>query len=677
MEFTEPIQDISEDLATGETRVRHRVLIVDDESPLRFLLKEYLAKLNYEILLADSADSALKVLKEEKPEVIVTDVRMPGKSGIDLLKEVREINTDIPVIVITGFPNVDDAIQALQADTFDYLIKPFNLSELHEKIEDALETRKMAQDNSNLREIASLHDITNKLVSCNNLDELLTIMLDESLEISKADGGSIELTDQSRKNLVIIRSCQVKNKKKVSPIDDDKEWEVSKWVFKHKKALLIKDDRTIPETDINISGRQGLKSSLSLPLISADQCIGVLNLNRKDEDFIDQDLNLIQIFAAQAGAAISNAKTYGSLMRKLRGLTLISEFTDKLMEKIERKDILSFLFYSVCRHFPLYTDFISILFLHEDDAPQFAYWSRFNINRTYAEEVFKSLSESIGKEERLKKSMQNIPFERYHLGQYEVPLENMKQCKFSQVFPIVMQDNNLGALFVGSKSEQVMPLETQEQISSLLSQVAIALINARLYENMKENYFKTIKALATAVDAKDTYTGGHSEAVSKYAFMVARKMGMDPEKLSVIKDAGLLHDVGKIGIPGHILNKPGLLTSEEFNSVMKTHPAMGANIVKEVPFLQEFYPLILYHHERIDGSGYPAGMTGGQIPLGAKILAVADAYSAMTSNRPYRKSLGRVEACRRLREGKGTQFDADIVDIFLKTLEEEEPMANG
>jgi putative nucleotidyltransferase with HDIG domain len=238
--------------------------------------------------------------------------------------------------------------------------------------------------------------------------------------------------------------------------------------------------------------------------------------------------------------------------------------------------------------------------------------------------------------------------------------------QFSLAIPICWDDFEYGVVFFGAQSELENREEKRSLLNSLVNQTRIALNNAKLYGDMKENYIRTIKALAIAVDAKDTYTHGHSENVMNLAEEIAVEMQMDAKFIGVIRDAGLLHDIGKIGIPGTILNKAGPLTCDEFNGIMKTHSALGANIVRDVPFLQELYSLILHHHERFDGDGYPDGLKGEAIPLGARILHVADAFEAMTSNRPYRKSLGVEEALRRIQMGKGEQFDPFVVEVMLK-----------
>ena len=169
----------------------------------------------------------------------------------------------------------------------------------------------------------------------------------------------------------------------------------------------------------------------------------------------------------------------------------------------------------------------------------------------------------------------------------------------------------------------------------------IPLLTARhsfqLYMNMRKVYLDTIQALATTIEAKDPYTHGHSDRVAKYSLIIAEEMKLPGDFIDMLKYAALLHDIGKIGIPEQILNKPGKLSENEFNKV-KQHPELGASIVEKLDFLSKSATFIKFHHERLNGSGYPQGLCGEDIPLGAAILAVADAFDAMTTDRPYRKA---------------------------------------
>lgn len=175
----------------------------------------------------------------------------------------------------------------------------------------------------------------------------------------------------------------------------------------------------------------------------------------------------------------------------------------------------------------------------------------------------------------------------------------------------------------------------------------------------------SVQSLALALDAKDSYTEGHSKRVSEYAYLLAKELGLDLQEIEWIRLAAGMHDIGKIGIPENILCKPGKLTKEEYE-VMKKHPLIGAKILKPIKPLEKVATLVLYHHEYWDGAGYPNGLSKEDIPVGARIVSIVDAFQAMTSNRPYRSSLQFEEAINRLRDGKEKQWEPDLVELFIK-----------
>jgi putative two-component system response regulator len=177
-------------------------------------------------------------------------------------------------------------------------------------------------------------------------------------------------------------------------------------------------------------------------------------------------------------------------------------------------------------------------------------------------------------------------------------------------------------------------------------------------------FMAVIDSLAQAVGARDTYTHNHNRSVADYAVKLGKQMGIDSKELTILHIAGSLHDIGKIGVPEAVLQKPGPLTDEEYD-MMKKHPAIGVTILGSLPNFASISDIVLYHHERFDGKGYPTGLKGMDIPVLARITAVCDAWDAMTSDRVYRSKLSVEEAKRRLQEGSGTQFDPDMVDGFL------------
>ena len=205
---------------------------------------------------------------------------------------------------------------------------------------------------------------------------------------------------------------------------------------------------------------------------------------------------------------------------------------------------------------------------------------------------------------------------------------------------------------------------------TLASQISVSLYNAQLYEDLEASYLSAVRALANSIDAKDTYTRGHSERVARYSMEIGRVMGLTGDEIKNLHIGALLHDIGKIGIAEAIINKNSRLTEEEYQEI-KTHPSRGASIIEPAKFLKEKVPLIKYHHERFDGKGYPDGLRGEEIPLMARIVCCADSFDAMTSKRAYRDTMPLEEARKELIRCSGSQFDPRVVNAFLEVLADE------
>jgi putative nucleotidyltransferase with HDIG domain len=186
-------------------------------------------------------------------------------------------------------------------------------------------------------------------------------------------------------------------------------------------------------------------------------------------------------------------------------------------------------------------------------------------------------------------------------------------------------------------------------------------------KKLHRHYLGTLKSLAQALEAKDPYTIGHSERVANYALNIAKDLGLSDNDLELIKEVCIFHDIGKIGVPERILSKPGPLTEEE-ERIIRLHPKVGEDILKYIEFLKPGITIVRDHHERPDGKGYPHGLKGKEIPLLALIVAVADVFDALTTDRPYRKALSKDKAIKMLEDNKGTQFDAHLVDVFVDYL---------
>lgn len=250
-----------------------------------------------------------------------------------------------------------------------------------------------------------------------------------------------------------------------------------------------------------------------------------------------------------------------------------------------------------------------------------------------------------------------------HFSKIKIILRQIKQLL---IIPIIVEDKVKGVINLENTS---LNPDTIDLLMSFSEGAAVAINNARLYQKIQDSYFEIAKALSQAIEAKDPYTHGHSARVVEYTVLIAQKLDLQEEEKELLKYAAMLHDIGKIGVRGIVLNNPKGLTGEEYDEIKK-HPLVGESIIKPIELLQPIRPLIKHHHEWYNGKGYPDGLSGENIPLGARILAVADAYDAMKSDRPYRKALTEETAIQELKRGNGTQFEPKIVEVFLEILKQ-------
>lgn len=232
--------------------------------------------------------------------------------------------------------------------------------------------------------------------------------------------------------------------------------------------------------------------------------------------------------------------------------------------------------------------------------------------------------------------------------------------------PMMIKGKLIGYLTVDDPRDGRIPsLEVVRLLELYANQAAISIDNMRLYQDLEQSYYDTLKAFVAAMEAKDPYTKGHSKNVQRYALKIARHLGLPEDRIRLIDFSSLLHDIGKMGVKEDILSKPAALSDREYEEV-KQHPEIGSLMVSAIENLSVTGPIIRAHHEYYDGSGYPSGIKGEQIPIESRIISVADAFEAMTSDRPYRKAFGHREALRRLQQASGTQFDRAIVSAFME-----------
>jgi len=513
-----------------------RILVVDDEPRICHLIEELLKLEGYQIDVSFSGTDALDMIRRYNYQMLITDLKMPGLDGLELIQKAKEQNPEIRTIMVTGYTTVDTAVQSLRHGVDDYITKPFNIFELKKTVKQTLHTHQVAHENIQLlkdlkkasidlksheqelsekvyitseqlaetnkklvqrvNELDTINEISKVITSVLDVDELLDLCLKEINGKLKVKHSSIMLIDEERDELV-VRASQGHRSMQVLGKTQKLNEGVAGRVVQDKKPILVKDIRYDNRFNERERPDYKTKSFVSAPLSLGQKVLGVINIIDKisGESFCEADVNLLCTIAGQ---------------------------------------------------------------------------------------------------------------------------------------------------------------------------VSIAVENSRLYEALEENCFNTVKFLAASLEAKDRYTSGHSQRVSEYASAIANVMGVSAKKKNILLHASLLHDIGKIGISELIFNKPDTLNDTEYNTI-KSHPARGEEIIKPLGFLGETIRHIRGHHESFDGSGYPDGLSGEELPLLTKIMTVADSFDAMTSERTYRLPRKTDKAMLELKRMSGKQFDPDVVDAFASS----------
>jgi len=344
----------------------------------------------------------------------------------------------------------------------------------------------------------------------------------------------------------------------------------------------------------------------------------------------------------------------------LKEMMALYEISEAMGSSIELDDLLDIILNSTTKEFE--ADVASIYFVNEDKGDIELKATAGTIDRAVEELIFDLCLEIISKTITGSGSVLFVDPD----SDFSSELPSLKSCI---CHPLMAGGKVQGALLV-VRVRNPHPF-TQGQLTALgilASKAAVAIEKSNLYEDLKETYFATVESLANAIEARDTYTRGHTERVYKLSRIIADELGWTEKELGDLRIGGILHDIGKIGVPDSILKKQGPLTDEEFE-IMKKHPEAGVRMVESIPFLKPALPYILCHHERHDGKGYPRGLNGEEIPKPGKLLAVVDTIDAVTSDRSYRKGRSLAEAIEEIKSCSGTQFDPVVVAACVSAYE--------
>lgn len=515
-----------------------------------------------------------------------------------------------------------------------------------------------------------LQRLSGQVASILDLDIIANLILEETTSILHVEKAAFLLKRVESEDFFLTAQ---KGMDSDVMIRLSKNHPIALW-FSHHDQLLTKHDISVAPQFKALWGREReelekIEAELFIPLKVKRELVGIFAVGEKrsEEGFSQDDQLTLTTLANQIAVTIENARLYtaeqhrreelGSLYEMARVL-VVSDHVDTVLNNIAQHAIQN-----------VHATFARIL--TKEKGNEFLCRAAFPI-RNMGTELGVGKIEPVTTNEYYQRAMNlgkalvldwdDPAFKE--VDHHDLFLDLAKSLCIS---PLLVGDEPVGLLILGEArrtTRETFDSDKLKLVNAISDQAASALRRASLHEQLEESFLQTVLALAKAIDARDTYTQDHSQRIAGYTDALCRKLDIDEEQIMTIRSAAALHDIGKIGVPDEILRKPGPLTSQDWD-LMKRHPKIGADIIAPVIKLSRVAPIIIAHHEKYDGSGYPYGLKGDQIPLGARILAVVDAYIAITDERVYRKARSHAEAISELTKNSGVQFDPKVVDEFL------------
>jgi GAF domain-containing protein len=517
------------------------------------------------------------------------------------------------------------------------------------------------------------------------VDRILQIVCEKISSSRMVTYCRVSLLDDSGKNLIVRAATPTRNmsewERGLGQALDLADAPQHAHVIASGNPVVMRKRDPAPGEDSSTEWKNALtpetQSALLLPLVCKDETIGVVTLGEVRQwsrtPFSDQKIEFYQTLMNQTSVAIENARLYEKTEWHVRELSVMHNMSQAFTSTLDYQEVVSVVAQRVGSL--IGAEFASVL-LPDERRQYLNIVASYNLDADYIWTINRKRRIPIGVGPLGKAFSMSRPFvvsdvltePDYGLWKHIASVQGYSSLI---ALPLMAKDQSIGVICIYFKEPRRLRDDEISLLTTSANEAAIAIDNARIYENLQDAFVGTIRSLAETIDAKDAYTRGHSERVSLYAEAIARTLNLQEDELKTIRYAGYLHDVGKIGIPDAILTKPGKLSADEYRVIMK-HPVLSEKILAPVNFPFPVQSIVRHHHERFDGQGYPDNLSGEEIPLGARILFVADAYEAMTSDRPYRQALSSEKALCELQSNVGTQFDARVVTAFTKIIASEQ-----
>ena len=526
-------------------------------------------------------------------------------------------------------------------------------------------------------ELSSLLEAAQVASSTIDLEEMVRLIARQMVNVLGVDGCVLSRWDRSANTVVtwvewLDNNTDYPDEPGTSYSLD--EYESTRRVLENSEPVVVQaNDPEAEPTEVAWMRKQGILSSLMLPLGSGDKAIGLVELieTKVERNFTPGEIQLCQAMASQAAMTIENARLFEGTRLQLQRLAALREIDTAITASMDRHLTLNILLEQVVN--TLQVDAAEILLLSSHSQMLKAACQRGHPGLRLSRSEFR-LGEGLAGQAALERRTLAFPDLRRPAGAEAEQLLR-SGCGAYFAVPLVAKAQVKGVLEVFHRSPLYPDPDWLAFLETLAGQAAIAIDNAALFDDLQRSnteltlaYDATLEGWARALDLRDKETEGHTRRVTEMTLRLAQAMGVPDAELLHVRRGALLHDIGKMGIPDSILLKPGPLTEAEWE-IMRRHPVYAYEMLSPIAYLRPALDIPYAHHEKWDGSGYPRRLAGEQIPLPARIFAVADVWDALLSDRPYRPAWSEDAALEYIRGQAGRHFDPRVVELFLTLVE--------
>ncbi len=609
-----------------------RALLIEDDPGDARLIAEMLAQVRetpFDLAHADQLSAGLMHLTAAGPDVVLLDLSLPDSEGLDTFTQVRARAPHTPILVLTGLDDEALAVQAVREGAQDYLVKGQVDSHLLARAIRYAVERKRAEDTlaRESRVNAAIAELSRTLIALSSLEHISYLVLEHAKSLTGSAFGYVGYIDPQTGALVsstltrdIWENCRVVEKDAVF----QKFGGLWGWVLEQRQPLLTNDPAHDPRSTGVPPGHVPIQRFLAVPALLGEELVGQIALANPTRDYTERDLELVDRLALLYALAVQRQQAEAQLRR------------------------------SEERYRMLFNSGHDAVFVHRlTEAGEPA--ALIEVNDVACRQL------GYTREELL--TLPPVAVIGWNHRGGSPPWDQL-----------LAQEHTLFEASLVDRAGRRIPMEISAHRCELDGQPAVLSVARDITERKSvEVLQKTMKgaisAIARIVETRDPYTAGHQRRVAQLAEVIARELGLSEWQVEGIRVAGGLHDVGKVIVPAEILSRPGQLNEYEM-SIIRIHPQTGYEILSGIEFPWPVAQIVRQHHEKLDGSGYPQGLTGESILLEARVLAVADVVEAMSSHRPYRPALGIEPALAEIERGKSSAYDPRVVEACVRVLEQ-------